>query len=62
MMHEKNNPDDEKLFEALCPPDKKGKRRFSPSMLRRLKKLGITRTNPNDLTPEERSRFARPRY
>jgi formyltetrahydrofolate synthetase len=28
-------------------------------MLRRLKKLGIDKTNPNDLTPEERSRFAR---
>jgi formyltetrahydrofolate synthetase len=28
-------------------------------MLRRLKKLGINKTNPNDLTPEERSRFAR---
>jgi methylenetetrahydrofolate dehydrogenase (NADP+)/methenyltetrahydrofolate cyclohydrolase/formyltetrahydrofolate synthetase len=51
--------DDEKLFNALCPADKKGKRRFSPSMLRRLKKLGIAKTNPADLTPEERSRFAR---
>ena len=48
-----------KLFDALCPPDKKGKRKFSPSMLRRLKKLGINKTDPNDLTPEERSRFAR---
>ncbi len=28
-------------------------------MLRRLHKLGIEKTNPNDLTPEERSRFAR---
>ena len=28
-------------------------------MLRRLKKLGITKTDPNELTPEERSRFAR---
>jgi formyltetrahydrofolate synthetase len=51
--------DDTKLFDALCPPDKKGERRFSPSMLRRLKKLGITKTDPNSLTPEERSRFAR---
>ncbi len=59
MMHEKNALEDEKLFEALCPPDKKGKRRFSPSMLRRLKKLGISKTNPSDLTTEERSRFAR---
>jgi methylenetetrahydrofolate dehydrogenase (NADP+) / methenyltetrahydrofolate cyclohydrolase / formyltetrahydrofolate synthetase len=58
VMHEKNQ-DDEKLFNALCPVDKKGNRRFSPTMLRRLKKLGINKTNPNDLTPEERSRFAR---
>jgi len=58
VMHEKQQ-DDEKLFNALCPPDKKGNRRFSPTMLRRLKKLGIPKTNPNDLTVEERGRFAR---
>ncbi|HMZ07127.1 MAG TPA: formate--tetrahydrofolate ligase [Anaerolineales bacterium] len=58
VMHEKMQ-DDEKLFNALCPLDKKGNRKFSPAMLRRLKKLGINKTNPNDLTPEERSRFAR---
>jgi formyltetrahydrofolate synthetase len=58
VMHEKTQ-DDEKLFNALCPVDKKGNRKFSPTMLRRLKKLGINKTNPNDLTPEERSRFAR---
>ena len=59
IFHEANTPDDEKLFNALCPPNKKGERKFSPSMLRRLKKLGIDKTNPNDLTPEERRRFAR---
>jgi formyltetrahydrofolate synthetase len=58
VMHEKNQ-DDEKLFNALCPLDKKGNRKFSPTMLRRLRKLGINKTNPNDLTPEERTRFAR---
>lgn len=58
MMHE-SQQDDEKLFNALCPPDKKGNRRFSPTMLRRLKKLGIDKTDPNELTPEERSRFVR---
>ena len=52
-------PDDEKLFNALCPADKTGARRFSISMLRRLKKLGINKTDPNELTPEERKRFAR---
>ena len=58
VMHE-TQQDDEKLFNALCPPDKKGNRRFSPTMLRRLKKLEINKTDSNDLTPEERSRFAR---
>ncbi len=58
IMHE-SKQDDEKLFNALCPPDKKGKRTFSPTMLRRLKKLGINKKNPNDLTPEERTRFVR---
>jgi formyltetrahydrofolate synthetase len=59
MFHEANQKDDEKLFNALCPPDKQGNRRFSPSMLRRLKKLGIDKTNPAELTAEERKRFAR---
>jgi len=59
IFHEAQQPDDEKLFNALCPVDKKGQRRFSNSMLKRLKNLGIDKTDPNDLTPEERSRFAR---
>ncbi len=58
MFHEASQSD-EKLFNALCPPDKQGKRSFSPSMLRRLEKLGIHKTDPNELTEEERSRFAR---
>ena len=58
MLHE-TEQDDEKLFNALCPKNKKGERRFSPSMLRRLDKLGINKKNPEDLTPEERSRFSR---
>src|SRR5215216_2359306 len=58
MMHE-SQQDDEKLFNALCPADKKGNRKFSPSMLRRLKNLGIDKIDPNELTPEERSRFSR---
>jgi methylenetetrahydrofolate dehydrogenase (NADP+) / methenyltetrahydrofolate cyclohydrolase / formyltetrahydrofolate synthetase len=59
IMHERKQPDNEKLFNALCPVDKQGNRRFSPSMLRRLQKLGIDKTDPNDLTAEERARFAR---
>jgi methylenetetrahydrofolate dehydrogenase (NADP+)/methenyltetrahydrofolate cyclohydrolase/formyltetrahydrofolate synthetase len=58
IFHE-SEQDDEKLFNALCPPDKQGQRKFSPSMLRRLKKLGIAKTDPNELTPDERRRFAR---
>jgi len=58
MFHE-SEQDDNKLFDALCPPDKQGKRKFSPSMLKRLQRLGIDKTDPDDLTPEERSRFAR---
>ncbi len=58
MFHE-SRQSDEKLFDRLCPADKEGKRSFSPPMLRRLAKLGIKKTNPDDLTAEERGRFAR---
>ncbi|HUN72079.1 MAG TPA: formate--tetrahydrofolate ligase, partial [Steroidobacteraceae bacterium] len=51
--------EDEALFDRLCPPAKDGSRRFSPVMLRRLRKLGIAKSDPNGLTAEERSRFAR---
>ena len=54
MLHERAVTDDEKLFNAFCPPDKEGKRTFAPSMLRRLKKLGIDKTNPDDLTLDEK--------
>jgi formyltetrahydrofolate synthetase len=59
ILHEASQSDDQKLFNALCPADREGNRSFSPSMLRRLKTLGINKTDPNTLTPEERSRFAR---
>ena len=58
MLHE-SSQSDEALFNRLCPLDKEGNRYFSPTMLRRLKKLGIDKTDPNELTPEERSRFVR---
>jgi formyltetrahydrofolate synthetase len=58
MFHE-SQQSDEALFNRLCPPAKDGSRKFSPSMLRRLKKLGINKTDPNELTDEEKSRFAR---
>jgi formyltetrahydrofolate synthetase len=59
VFHEKTTPDDAALFDRLCPAGKDGSRRFSPVMLRRLRKLGISTTDPNQLTPEERSSFAR---
>lgn len=58
MLHE-SSMTDEKLFNALCPVGKDGKRKFAKCMFVRLKKLGIDKTDPDDLTPEERSRFAR---
>jgi formyltetrahydrofolate synthetase len=58
MFHE-SQQSDEALFNRLCPPAKDGSRKFSPSMLRRLEKLGIDKTDPNELTDEEKSRFAR---
>jgi methylenetetrahydrofolate dehydrogenase (NADP+) / methenyltetrahydrofolate cyclohydrolase / formyltetrahydrofolate synthetase len=58
-MHHESYQDDERLFNALCPPDKNGERSFSGVMFRRLEKLGIDKTDPNELTPEERSRFVR---
>lgn len=50
---------DKALFNRLCPPNKEGRRSFSDIMFRRLKKLGISKTEPDDLTPDEVSKFAR---
>jgi formate--tetrahydrofolate ligase len=58
MFHE-SKQSDKSLFSRLCPEDKDGKRAFAPIMLRRLRKLGIDKTNPEDLTDEEKGRFAR---
>ena len=57
IFHE-NTQKDGPLYRRLVPP-KKGKREFAPIMFRRLKKLGIDKTNPDDLTEEEIRRFAR---
>ena len=57
MFHESTQKDGA-LYKRLVPA-KKGKRRFQPIMFRRLKKLGIEKTNPDDLTSEEVTRFAR---
>ncbi|KAH0615219.1 uncharacterized protein H6S33_000855 [Morchella sextelata] len=57
MFHE-NTQKDKALFNRLVPK-KNGVRTFAPVMFRRLKKLGIDKTNPDDLTPEEVTKFAR---
>ena len=57
MFHESTQKDGP-LYKRLVPA-KKGKREFQPIMFRRLKKLGITKTNPNELTEDEIHRFAR---
>ncbi|KAF8056222.1 Formate--tetrahydrofolate ligase [Scenedesmus sp. PABB004] len=58
MFHEAAQKDDA-LFRRLCPADKAGRRRFAPVMLGRLARLGIAKTDPDELTPEEVSRFVR---
>jgi formyltetrahydrofolate synthetase len=58
-MYHESRQSDEALFRRLCPPDKTGKREFAPIMFRRLKKLGIDKTNPDDLTEEEYGKFVR---
>ena len=49
---------DKALFDRLVPTVK-GVRKFSKIQLRRLAKLGIDKTDPNSLTPEEQGKFAR---
>jgi methylenetetrahydrofolate dehydrogenase (NADP+) / methenyltetrahydrofolate cyclohydrolase / formyltetrahydrofolate synthetase len=46
------------LYNRLVP-SKNGRREFAPLMMKRLKKLGIDKTKPEDLSPEEITRFAR---
>jgi len=58
MLHE-SEATDEQMFIRMCPKDKQGKRHFSVGMQSRLKKLGITKTDPEELTPEERVRMFR---
>lgn len=59
MFHEATQSD-AALFKRLCPEDKQGRRRFSPIMYKRLGKLGIKdKTDPDELTEEEKSAFVR---
>ncbi|KAG7662628.1 ADE3 [[Candida] subhashii] len=57
MFHEDTQKDGP-LYKRLVPA-KKGERKFTASMLRRLEKLGINKTDPDSLTPEEITAFAR---
>lgn len=54
VFHEKNQSDED-LYRRLTDELKV----FTPTMLTRLRKLGITKTVPSELTPEERRRFSR---
>ncbi len=58
MFHESRQKD-EALFRRLCPRAKDGTRTFAKPMLKRLEKLGINKTNPDDLTEDEIHRFVR---
>jgi formyltetrahydrofolate synthetase len=58
MLHEATSTD-EQLFDRLCPRDKKGQRRLGLGLRARVKKLGIEKTDPEQLSPEERRRLVR---
>ncbi|GMM57448.1 trifunctional formate-tetrahydrofolate ligase/methenyltetrahydrofolate cyclohydrolase/methylenetetrahydrofolate dehydrogenase [Maudiozyma humilis] len=58
VFHETTQKNDAKFYGRLVPRNK-GKRTFTPSMKRRLQRLGISKENPDDLTPDEIARFAR---
>ncbi len=58
ILHELYQEDD-KLFQGFCPADKAGKRCLSPTVRRRLRKLGIDKTEPEELTLEDKRRIFR---
>jgi formate--tetrahydrofolate ligase len=58
-MYHESQQSDKSLFNRLCPPEKDGSRKFAKVMLKRLAKLGITKTDPNELTEAEKGAFAR---
>jgi len=57
MLHE-SSQSDKSLYDRLVPRIK-GRRNFSAIQLRRLQRIGIAKTDPDTLTPEEQGRFAR---
>ena len=58
MFHE-SDATDEQLFNRLMPMDKSGKRHFTRGMVARLEKLGITASEPDELTEGERKKLCR---
>lgn len=58
IFHEATQKNDASFYKRLVPA-KNGKRVFTRLMAARLEKLGIKKTNPDDLTPDEVSKFAR---
>lgn len=57
MFHEHTSKTVLGFYKRLVPA-KKGVRQFTRQMLARLRKLGISKTDPDSLTPEEVERFA----
>ncbi|AMD18671.1 HBL231Cp [Eremothecium sinecaudum] len=57
MFHE-GTQKDQALYKRLVPA-KNGVRKFLPTMLKRLAKLGIDKTDPDSLTPDEIRQFSR---
>lgn len=58
MFHEITQKNNATFYKRLVPT-KNGSRKFTPSMLKRLQKLGINKTDPDSLTPEEINKFVR---
>jgi formyltetrahydrofolate synthetase len=58
ILHE-SEATDEQMFNRLCPADKQGVRKFGRGLQGRVKRQGITKTDPNELTPEERKKLCR---
>lgn len=58
MFHEHTSKSISGFYKRLVP-SKKGKRTFTPSMIKRLQKIGINKLNPDELNEEEIEKFAR---
>ena len=50
---------DEQMFIRICPKDKQGKRHFGRGLIGRVRRLGILKDDPEELTAEERVKVCR---